>query len=524
MLGVLLVATALKTDRRFCSACGWPLTGQRCEACGSEPRPLELEDGVGAELSRSLDSGDLTGMEKAVEAFRNREWTRFVGLCVAAAGDGTARAVATSEGPGWIAVVRSGLVFVAFQSAAGQQISIEAPLVRLPREKRVPVLRTCLELSRAELPSRVCLRDDLLLLRFTSRLAAITPALLRRVLEHVGGLAHRYVELLACSFAARPAVNFSDRATVGWEAVGETRALSKPVLLTGGRAVEVLTAEPPPLAVPVKKERESIPAILAPLFAQASPPPAIPPPPRVPSVPPPRPPRRPSDDKRRTAPEPAVARAGDDRARASTLEIEAVALDTPRRPGSIPPSGEVAILPPDRLVTLLQRAQALASLSFEGRPGTMHWLIRSTVYRAIYEFRDTLPDAVALLYRTTGMAPPSRTNAAAAPEPALLVFERVIGAKGSMAKEKPIAIDPMTTAQQARDHVSRYLAEIEAAPNDAGLRHFLALGALSELLVRAKLPQQTGQRLRDIVSHAHREGAKPHTIELLMMALKRISA
>ncbi|MFN7135147.1 MAG: hypothetical protein ACK4N5_23940, partial [Myxococcales bacterium] len=53
-----------------------------------------------------------------------------------------------------------------------------------------------------------------------------------------------------------------------------------------------------------------------------------------------------------------------------------------------------------------------------------------------------------------------------------------------------------------------------------GLVHFHVgpgkrrLGALTELLVRTKLPPQTDQRLRDIVAHAQREGAKPQAIDL----------
>ncbi|MEO5731575.1 MAG: hypothetical protein ABI134_19965, partial [Byssovorax sp.] len=58
---------------------------------------------------------------------------------------------------------------------------------------------------------------------------------------------------------------------------------------------------------------------------------------------------------------------------------------------------------------------------------------------------------------------------------------------------------------------------------DPTLRHFLAVGALSELLARAKLPSQTELRLRDIVSHAQREGAKQGSIDLMMMALQRIA-
>ncbi len=86
--------------------------------------------------------------------------------------------------------------------------------------------------------------------------------------------------------------------------------------------------------------------------------------------------------------------------------------------------------------------------------------------------------------------------------------------RGQVPEETPLHIDPLTTAALAREHLGRYLREIERAPADPMLRHFLAIGALSELLVRTKLPAKTEQRLRDIVAYAQRDGAKPGTIEL----------
>jgi hypothetical protein len=158
----------------------------------------------------------------------------------------------------------------------------------------------------------------------------------------------------------------------------------------------------------------------------------------------------------------------------------------------------------------------------------MPWLVRSVVFRAIYDYRDVLPDSVAHLYRCTGVARDgvsnSRTSSSPAVEPALAVMERIVVGRGAMPKESPLALEPMTSAAQAKEHVARYLTEIDRAPNDANLKHFLALGALTELLVRTKLPPQTDQRLRDIVAHAQREGAKSGAIDLMMTALQRINA
>jgi hypothetical protein len=192
----------------------------------------------------------------------------------------------------------------------------------------------------------------------------------------------------------------------------------------------------------------------------------------------------------------------------------------------------------------LHRAQALATtLSFAERQATSLLLVRAAVYRAVYEFAETVPEAVSYLHRMTLSATRQVWSSKAAPdknspmpmaEPSLLAMERVVSMRGQLPKEPKLAVDPLTTAGQAREHLSRYVEEIELSPNDQTLRHFLAVGALSELLVRARLPSQTTQRIKDIVAHAQREIVKPaltpeqttkaftSTIELMMAALKRI--
>jgi hypothetical protein len=188
--------------------------------------------------------------------------------------------------------------------------------------------------------------------------------------------------------------------------------------------------------------------------------------------------------------------------------------------------------PQERLCQLLRDAQALATaLSFQDRVGVMLLLVRSTVFRAILEHGEALPSAVAHLYRSTAAATRDLAHAEAAgrrgnpaliAEPALHAMERLVSARAQVSEEKPLQIEQLTSATHAREHLSRYLREIERAPSEPALRHFLALGALSELLVRARLPAKTDQRLREIVSYAHREGPKGAAIDLMMTALSRI--
>jgi hypothetical protein len=556
--------------------------GSRCEACGTtqEPQALPHDSGDDVPTKQTQIRGyapepdvDLSGLERAVDAYRNKDTARFIELCIVAEGAGTARTAPAAEGQAWVLVLRGSLVFVTLRPAA-DELLLEAPIARLPTRQRLPALRLALELCAHEAAaSRVALRGDMLLLRFAPRASMLSPALLRQYLREVGHLAARYAGLVTIGLDGLPAVTADQRATAGFELLGRTKKVH---LGTGGsirRSIPPLPHDGAPKPAPRASEPEArpratgaprmrreeeqaeaaagdaIPAILSPMFSStppSSPGPAVPPPPPVPTMPvhtdgaavaAPR--ARPATPHQ---PLPLMGAAPEGRRTGTPVQAPAqvsraaeIELDTlSRRPepassvGASAATATPAIPPSDKLCMLLRHAQSLASLTLEERPASMTWLVRSTVFRAVYEFKDTVPDAVAHLYRCTGVgrdAPSGRTTSSqAANEPALLVMERVIVGRGIVPKEKPLALEPMVSAQQAKEHVARYMAEIGQAPNDAGIRHFLALGALTELLVRTKLPPQTDQRLRDIVAHAQREGAKPTAIELMMTALQRINS
>ncbi|HTJ81742.1 MAG TPA: hypothetical protein VL400_08445, partial [Polyangiaceae bacterium] len=191
--------------------------------------------------------------------------------------------------------------------------------------------------------------------------------------------------------------------------------------------------------------------------------------------------------------------------------------------------------PGDGLAELLHHAQTLgAVLSFADQPATMCLLIRATVYRAILDHGAAVPDAVALLFHETAAqtkeifitAPGKRRGAMAIPaaSPAFEVMARIVSTAGIVDRGEPLAVTPITTSQEAKQHLARYVSEIDQAPTDPDLRHFLALGALAELLVRTKLPPPTQEKLRGIVTHAKKEGPKTSVVELMMTALTRMMA
>ncbi|WP_437711889.1 hypothetical protein WMF45_41615 [Sorangium sp. So ce448] len=591
----------------FCSACGFPLRGPRCEACGVDRSPV-----LSASRKPPADA-DWDG--SSIDAWRTRDPVRFVAHCASAEAGASLQATTLQEGVGWIVPLGAMTLFVSLD-AANERVSIDVPVVRVAERHRVPLLRTALELSSGPEPFRLCMREDLLLLRRVGRVAAFTPEALRQALRESGEAAQRLGETMGAWFDARPPFSEEQRTSLTWASAGRARPLksftvppaparqqSAPSVRAGAPATPVSGARTPleelaawaapPLprlpesvARPIR-DADAIPDILSPSLASAPMPAAGAASSKNGGAPAPKagilPPAHdagaaskaiggvasPGSEGGAAKPAPGSAATAaplsgelaaaaetsaqvSDRRSARTVPFRrssSIMAATPLsvRPPALP---EVEIEPPsrrsipsrpesanaaaDRFCQLLRDAQVLgAALSFQERPGVMVLLIRCTVFRAIYEHGEAMPDAVAHLYRCTAAATREliqaeggarRGNTAGVAEPALLAMERLVAVRGQVPEEKPLHIDPLTTAALAREHLGRYLREIERAPADPMLRHFLAIGALSELLVRTKLPAKTEQRLRDIVAYAQRDGAKPGTIELLMTALSRIVA
>ena len=615
---------------------------------------MALEDSMRRFAPQRYLGLDDTGLEKATDAFRRGDFARAVTACLGVETGLSVRTIAYPEGPAWTVAGQDSTVFV-FVELVQMQLVIESPIARLPRTQRVAAMRFALELCDDDrLSSRICLRDDLLVMRFVAQLGAAPPALIRHVLHEMSTMSERYTETFMAAFNARVPSRAEVRSSP--ESIGKQRQLGT---LRPSTARAPVVQPPPatlrpefpparePLREPVRElmRDDDMPPILAPTFGgdtmrRGVPdelPPILSPPtlmrePRRPTsqssdqmpailAPPPltrdgrrtassdeipailAPPREPGkpisfdDIPAILAPsgmqEPAPSDAWDsmpavlmppDVVSSAARPPLSIAVSTPgpapsereispttARLGAIPavmmasastgtrqrtalglsdagrmmhpdPDADAAgrrsapdkpVTPADKLCELLQRAQVLATaLSFAERQATTLLLVRAVVYRAIYDYAETVPDAVSYLVRTTAAAtrmiwsstaPPDKNAPMPMAEPSLLAMERVVAQRAQMPKEPKLSTQAFTTAGQAREHLAKYVEEIEQGPNDQPLRHFLALGALSELLVRARLPSQTLQKLKDIVAHAQREASKPaSSLDLMMAALKRI--
>lgn len=526
-----------------------------------------------------------------MDAFRRGEYARAIAATLSTETSFSGRSVTLPEGQGFSILTKAANVFVALDMSS-MLLTVESPVARLPERERVPAMRVALELCDLEaMSSRLCLRDDLFVLRYVSQLGAASPPLVRHVVREMLAFSERYAELLIASFDARPAAFGEGRGTGGWDSLGRKRTLATLQLPQARRSVAPpppSTLRPaetnpsaddelPPILSPLfagesaaRKDDDALPPVLAPMFAESPAPstqesfPAMPPergpqtarlgaiapllgvtqhserdvPPEtarlgaIPSLTTPLH-TQPGPARRRTVPGMASV-SMDGASRPVAPEIDAPDAASRRYPSRL--ISREADTPADKLCDLLHQAQTLATaLSYAELPATMLLLVRAAVYRAIYEFGETVPDAVSYLHRTTGTMTrliwPSAARTGKRPtgtmptaEPALLAMERIVSARGLVPKERPYTLDPISTATAAKEHLGRYVEEIEAAPTDPALRHFLALGALSELLVRTRLPTQTSQRIKDIIAHAQRDTTRQTSIELMMTALKRIVA
>lgn len=558
------VDAAFRTDSSYCTTCGWLLpAGARatCAACGGDATPLPLADNTRpVPREEEADSNVLAARELWVQGEHARA------LALALTFGASPRTFSSPQGPGWVSAVGATPVYVVLE-VASSQVTLEIPVVRLPQAKRVPALRAALALcNEIAAASRFCLRIDLLVARCTARLDALSPALVRVVAREMAALAVRVQEHLALAFDARPAIP-EQGVLSAWDRVGRSQALpllappsftapvsqprppssshpgSRPSSMrppgmgipppAQPRAITLRLSIPPVLAA----EEDDMPAILAPDMADERPsPPSIPP-----TVPPPA--SRPADS---PSSRPSMLPSALPHVPALGLRAPfptgggVVRTNTPqelepppatRRP--IRPAPADTSTPEGKLCELLRQALALATaLSFQERPQTMLLLVRAAVFRAVFECSDAVPHAVAYLYRatrsvtreiwTTRPDPVRPLGPMPLAEPALGALEQILTVRGLVPKEKPASIDGWPTALVAKEQLGKYVSEIEIAPQDPVLRHYLALGALSELLARARLPAQTDQRLRDIVAYAQRDGAKLQVVELMMTALRKI--
>lgn len=544
-----------------CTSCGVPLTGPSCAVCGGSQEAFPLADGDG-NLPRFGTEAGKPELEWAHEAWSRGEHGRVVSHCLAALGAQGIKNIALPEGPAFVAVI-GGLSAIIRVRPRQDQIVLETPVARLPETQYVGAMRLALELSGGtRSAARYAVRADTLILRIVGRLDVMTPHAIQAALESIIAQAADDARVMSTSVHAR-VLTTEEHVDMDLDKLPEAPLLD--LERPGGEPSAKRTAPPPAGAPPPAKASgtsgmfQSVAPILTPESggatpAKAPPAPAAAPPATALRVPPPPAPTSQALTKpgaaRLAPPPPSAARPAPPTVRSKEGNLPPEATPSTDAKGDknmigaptpivgammVPEAAASEPSPADGLVDLLHKAQTIgAVLSFADQPASMMLLIRAAVYRAVFDHESVAPAAVAHLFNETASmtkeiyitAPGKRRGAMAIPsaQPAFDVMQTIVDQRGAVPVSNPIQVTPITTSQEAKQHLARYLSEIDQAPQDLELRHFLALGALSELLVRTKLPVPTMERLKGIVALAEREGAKPQNVELMMTALSRMIA
>ena len=535
-----------------------------CSVCGGTAEPLALLDGRG-ELPQFATEGGKPELEWALEAWSRGEHARVVSHCLSAEGAQGVKNRTLPEGPAYVALLSGISVTIRVDSGAGT-MTIETPVARLPQTQYVGAMRLALELSAGtRSAARYAARAETLYLRMVGRLEAMSPAILQSALRSIVSQAIDDAKVLSTSVRARVVsprehIDFElDTASDGHQLdLGSVRppSLERPTVpaeadMSMPNLPPLSSARVPSLRAPtgtsgagmgagpradtVKVEAQGRvstsrsahekPTPYKPIAA-VSRQPAGTPVARIATGPGQQ--RVPTGQQR--------VPTGQQRVPTGQERIPTAQRNPMDTPATNLASGlDAPSTPEDALCELLHKAQTLgALLSFADQPATTALLIRATVFRVVLGFDQALPSATSRLYADAAAltkeiyitAPGIRRGAMAIPSAteAFDSMRKIVDSRCAVENGPAVQVTPITSSQDAKQHLARYVSEIDQAPKDLEVRHFLALGALSELLVRAKLPAQTLERLRGIIAHAEKDGAKQAVVDLMMTALNRMMA
>jgi hypothetical protein len=453
---------------RHCAICGWPLSGTTCEACQSPADArLDADEHANVRLLGEPRPEDYPDLEKAFVAWQQRDYNRMIGQCLRSLEIDRPHVVTLPKGPGWAFVDEGAAIYLAIDRAT-DELSIESPMVWVPRRQRVPLLRALLELNALVLgAARFCLRGDRVILRFADRVENLNPPKLVNAIEEVSELAEQYAELLSVSFAAEMIGPEAQRKRLPWDYLGTPRRLvhlvgseAQPLPWAGGEA------QPGPAPVARQALERAIEAQLEPIDGLSD-----------------------------------LLRAGVDLGR--PLPLLGLHPATP---------------------LLLSRAMVLRAVHeyAEACPSAVGALAHEAA-PIIARLWLTPPDFNAKRIRSQAAARRLREGL---PDPASLsgVINDILATRGQMGETPPIALPRLSGMAATREHLGHYLEEMARAPQEPDLQYYLLLGALAELLERAPLAEDAREHFGRIYDDCRRRGPTAEALAALRAELERMAA
>lgn len=433
-------------ERTFCGACGFPLTGNACRACG-KPRGTAFQGQPPRKSARALapSPAEYPDLQQAFQAWGQRDFPRMITHCLETIGIRVPPHT-LGNGLGWQFFHQSAAVFISLDRTSGE-LAIESPLILASREQRTALFRSLLELNAQALgAARFCMRGDAVVLRFVDRLENIAPPKLMSAVKEVALAADHFDDLLGYRFDAQLIGPEVRKHKVPWSLLGEPTAV---------RLVEE--------AVPARMELENVAEHVSTMSRQFE-----------------------------AEPE---------------LETGEGALELSRTPAVRRRSAF------EDLNAILKGAQALAT-KYAAPNEPMPLISVLTLRAAIYKARATLeedaqPIATYLLAHLGDWV-------AKQPEPAagglLGKLSRTTAPTFAALKElvQSVIDDPSVVGtefngifpvpafesqEEAKGHVRKFMTALVRAPRDEALRVLLLEGALCEMLLRWRVPDEVVQRV-----------------------------
>ena len=208
---------------------------------------------------------------------------------------------------------------------------------------------------------------------------------------------------------------------------------------------------------------------------------------------------------------------------------------------------EDRLLAAEELCDLLRESQQInLALGFKADGEEVHTVMvqRSLLYRAYREFSETCPGAVAQLAAKAGrvlsplfqardgrpLGPLSLAmdeNAEMAMPAALAMAETcdsLLAMGGHSDFGEPPDLEPFATRLDAVRHFRGAMAAVEDGPEDDTFVHFVLLGMLAEIILRAPLPPRLNETADRALRLASGRGPEPDQTRQLRELMERLIA
>jgi len=429
-------------------------------------------------------------LEGAFLAYQNRDYARMIGQILQALDLVVETVHRTADGDMWSFMFDSAAVYLRLDKAGGT-FAIESPLVRVPQTQRIPLMRTLLELSASAVSSaRFCVRDDLVVLRFSAPLDNLPPPKLMAAIREVSVLADRYDDLLALTFDT---VRIGPRARAGRLA---------PQFVGTPKRIALLAQQIGQAQRPRSSTRQEPPRDL----------------PQVPVLP-----------FVELEARPAPLRLDLPSPHAREVRVShAAQFSAPRDPTvrpvapSIPDARQAAFAQAQEregsLKPFLNELRHIhQTLSFLTEEEPLLLACRGVAHYLRARFESVAPDAVHYLLGSAALIAleevPQRTGGLMGLKRGFRTefqtLRAMVPAVGSILQRpddpRPsprVGFQPLRTGADVRVHVRKILQRLDQCDSSDSVQYLVLVGAAGELLIRATLPTADSTRLRDALREA----------------------